>query len=85
MAIEVYTKDDCAYCMMAKATLARHMMQFNEYKLHHDFTKGQIQEKFPEAKTFPIIVVDGFYIGGYNQLSSYLEEQARSAKTLLNE
>lgn len=85
MAIDIYTKDDCAYCSMAKTSLAKHMMQFNEYKLHRDITRGQIQEKFPEAKTFPIIVVDGFYIGGYNQLSSYLEEQARSTKTLLNE
>lgn len=85
ISVDVYTKDDCSYCMMTKTALAKHAIQFNEYKLHRDFTKLHIQEKFPEAKTFPIIVVDGFYIGGYNQLSSYLEEQARSAKTLLNE
>ena len=83
--VDVYTKDDCAYCMMTKTALAKHAVQFNEYKLHRDFSKEHIQEKFPGAKSFPIIVVDGFFIGGYNQLSSYLEEQTRSAKTLLNE
>ena len=85
MFVEIYTKDDCQYCMMAKTALARHMVQFNEYRLHQHFSRGQILEKFPEAKTFPIIVLDGFYIGGYTQLNNYLEEQFKSNKTLLNE
>lgn len=85
MLVEIYTKDDCQYCMLAKTSLAKHMIQFNEYKLHHHFTRNEILEKYPEAKTFPIIVLDGFYIGGYTQLSKYLEEQFSSNKTLLNE
>jgi len=85
MHVEIYTKDDCAYCMMAKQLLAVNNMQFQEYKLHHHFSRDELLEKFPAAKSFPVIVVDDFHIGGYNQLSSYLEEQARSAKTLLNE
>ncbi|CAB4140805.1 GrxC Glutaredoxin and related proteins [uncultured Caudovirales phage] len=85
MNVEIYTKDDCAYCMMAKQLMAVNNIQYVEHKLHHHFSRGQLQEKFPEAKSFPIIVLDGFYIGGYTHLKSYLDEQVASNKTLLNE
>jgi glutaredoxin len=35
--------------------------------------------------SFPVIVVDGFYIGGYTQLESMLNEQTKSTQQLLNE
>lgn len=85
MYVEIYTKDDCPYCQMAKTSLALKQIQFTEQKLNTHFTREQILEKFPTAKSFPIIVLDGFYIGGYNQLKEYLEEQTKSTKTLLNE
>ena len=70
---------------MAKIALADRGVSFSEQKLNTHFTREQILEKFPLAKSFPIIVLDGFFIGGYNQLKEYLEEQAKSTKTLLNE
>jgi glutaredoxin len=85
MLVEIYTKEDCPYCQMAKTTLASKSVQFTEQTLYKDFTREHILEKFPSAKSFPIIVVDGFYIGGYNQLKEYLEEQTNSSKKLLNE
>jgi len=85
MHVEIYTKDDCAYCMMAKQLLAVSNVQFQEHKLHHHISRGQLLEKFPEAKSFPVIVLDGFYIGGYTHLKSYLDEQVALNKTLLNE
>lgn len=85
MHVEIYTKDDCPYCQMAKVELARRAIIFTEQKLNKDFSREHILEKFPTAKTFPIIVLDGFYIGGYNQLLEYLEEQTRSNQSLLNE
>jgi glutaredoxin len=85
MLVEIYTKEDCPYCQLAKTALASKNIQFTEQKLYKDFTREHILEKFPTAKTFPIIVLDGFYIGGYNQLREYLEEQSRSNQTLLNE
>ena len=85
MFVEIYTKDDCAYCQMAKTALASKNIGFNEKKLYRDFTREQIMEKFPAAKSFPIIILDGFFVGGYNQLMEYLEEQSNSSKMLLNE
>lgn len=85
MQVEIYTKDDCPYCAMAKIALVNKGVSFSEQKLHTHFTREQILKKFPSANSFPIIVLDGFYIGGYNQLKEHLEEQTKSTKTLLNE
>jgi glutaredoxin 3 len=84
MFVEMYTKDDCSYCIAAKAFLGGKGIQFVEKKLFRDFSREQILEKFPAASTFPIIVLDGFYIGGYNQLKEHLDSQ-NSSQILLNE
>lgn len=81
----IYTKDDCPYCQMAKTELRGVGAFFSEQKLYRDFTREQILEKFPTAKTFPIIVLDGFVLGGYTQLKEHLDQQSKSTKILLNE
>lgn len=83
MFVELYTKDDCPYCQMAKIALADKNITFTEQKLNRDFSREQILEKFPEAKTFPIIVLDGFYIGGYTQLKEHLS-LTESSQIVLN-
>ena len=62
MAIEVYSKDYCSYCTQAKQLLKMHGKDFVEYKLDEDFTREILLSKFPEAKTYPVIVIDGFNI-----------------------
>jgi glutaredoxin 3 len=84
MFVEIYTKDDCSYCLAAKAFLGGKGIHFVEKKLHRDFSREQILEKFPSASTFPIIVLDGFFIGGYNQLKEHFDKQ-NSTQILLNE
>lgn len=66
--VELYTKQDCPYCTKAKVLLRNMDIPFSEQKLDQDFTREILLEKFPLAKTFPVIVVDGFHIGGYSQL-----------------
>lgn len=85
MYYEIYTKDDCPYCNLAKATLRNVGATFTEKKLYRDFTKEQLKEKFPSAKTFPIIVLDGFVLGGYTEMKEHLNQQSNSSKILLNE
>jgi glutaredoxin 3 len=85
MLVELYTKDDCPYCQMAKVALKNAGHGFSEQKLNRDFSREQILERFPSAKTFPIIVIDGFYVGGYNALTEHLSRQNNSSQILLNE
>jgi glutaredoxin 3 len=70
MIIEIYTKEGCIYCSRAKNFLVEKGLVYSEYILGKDFTKEFIVENFPHAKTYPIILVDGTNIGGYESLVS---------------
>ena len=84
MKVEMYSKDGCGYCMAAARLMMQKGIQFTTQELNVHFTREMILEKFPDVKTFPIIVVDGMYIGGYNELSEELNRQS-SSQILLNE
>jgi hypothetical protein len=58
---------------MAKDLLALCNITYTEQRLGVDFNVNTLKTKFPNANSFPIIVVDGFHIGGYNQLREHLE------------
>ena len=85
MTIEIYSKDGCPYCVKAKQLLSSHNKDFMEYKLNEDFSREILLSKFPEAKTFPVIVIDGMNIGGYDQLFLYITEEKLDNRKLLNE
>jgi len=70
--IEIYGKTQCPYCDMAKALCEQKGLDF-EYKLFgEDFSREELMETFPGARTFPQIIVDGQKIGGYVQLKEHL-------------
>jgi glutaredoxin 3 len=85
MAIEVYSKNNCSFCEQAKQILRTHGKDYVEYKLDEDFTREILLSKFPEAKSFPVIVVDGFNIGGFEQLKRHLTEETSNSKKILLE
>lgn len=85
MNVVVYTKENCSYCMSAKILLTNKGVPFKEQKLGEDFTRETILEMFPSAKSFPIVVIDGFNIGGYSQLKEKLEESVNDPKKFLVE
>lgn len=69
--IEIYSKPNCPYCSRAKTLLNTRKVNFTEYKLNEDFTREFLVEKYPNAMTFPVVVVDGYHIGGFTQLVEY--------------
>ena len=85
MKVTLYTKQECFYCSQAKVLLASKNIQFQEMKLDEDISRENLLEMFPSAKSFPVIVVDGFNIGGFTQLKTMLAEQTTSTAKLLNE
>ena len=84
MIVEVYSKDGCGFCTAAVSLLRNKGIKFTEEKLGVHFTREMLLEKFPHAKTFPVIVVDGMHIGGYIELNEELRKRS-SSQTLLNE
>ncbi len=72
MSYTIYSKEKCPFCIKAKDYLSKRGLSFTVFTLGEDFTVDEIREKFPDAKTFPIIVEDGRMIGGYKQLTDHL-------------
>lgn len=85
MNVTLYTKSKCNFCTNAKMLLSSKGISYHELKLDEDFSRENIKELFPSAKTFPIVVVDGFNIGGFSELKEYLTEETKDNRKLLNE
>lgn len=85
MNVVLYTKDACSYCTNAKLLLTSKGISFTEYKLGEDFTRETLLELFPNARTYPVVVLDGFNIGGYDQLKEQLNNELKESKKFLTE
>jgi len=72
----VWSKDNCSFCLSAKNLLTARGIEFEERKIGHGYTKEQLLEAVPNAKTVPQIFLDGEYVGGYTELKEKLIEAA---------
>ena len=78
MKIEIYSKHACPFCdkalFLAQQVVQESVHTYNKYMLNEDFTREELFEKFPTARTFPQITIDGESIGGYTEFEAYLRE-----------
>jgi glutaredoxin 3 len=77
MKVEVFSKDGCVFCTRALRLLETKGIDHVELKLGRDFTREKLLAWFPAAKTYPVVVVDGIHIGGYDQLVEHVENQSQ--------
>ena len=71
----VWSKDYCPYCVRAKALLDSKGIVYEERNISQGkWTKEQLLEAVPEARTVPQIFLDGELIGGYDQLKEYFNQ-----------
>jgi len=71
----VWSRDMCPYCDQAKALLKSSGIAFEERNITGgDWTKEQLLEAVPGARTVPQIFVHGEYVGGYDDLRKYYED-----------
>ena len=77
MKVAVYSKDSCPYCVKAINLLETTDLEFTEYKLDKDFSREELLEWFPQSRSFPVILLDNMYIGGYDQLVEVVDEWKR--------
>ena len=66
--IEIFGKTMCPFCDKAKALCEKEGYEFTYNQLDVDFTREELFEQFPGARTFPQIRIDGEAIGGYDEL-----------------
>lgn len=72
----VWSKYHCPYCDMAKTLLEKKGIEFEERKIGDGYTKEELLEAVPTARTVPQIFLNGELIGGYTELQKYLKEAA---------
>jgi glutaredoxin len=71
----VWSKYQCPYCDQAKALLTQKGIQFEERKIGDGYTKEDLLEAIPTARTVPQIFLNDQYIGGFTELRTHLNEQ----------
>jgi glutaredoxin 3 len=72
--IEIWGKENCAFCSRAKSFCETRGYAFIYKQLGVDFEREQVFETFPDAKTFPQIKIHGKVIGGYTEFIKYVED-----------
>ena len=74
MEVEIYSKTNCSFCEKAKLKLQAYNPKI--LMLDLDYSREDFFKKFPEAKTFPQIIINNKNIGGYFELTKWLEQNS---------
>jgi glutaredoxin len=70
----VWSKYNCPYCDQAKALLNSKGIVFEEKKIGDGYTKEELLEAVPTARSVPQIFLDGELVGGFTELKQKLTE-----------
>ena len=68
----VWSKDQCPYCDKAKNLLKMKGIEFEERNVSKDWTREQLLEAVPNARTVPQIFLGEELVGGFNELRQRL-------------
>lgn len=74
METEIYSKTNCVFCDKAKIKLQKHNPKI--LMLDVDFSRDDFFKKFPNARTFPQIIINKEHVGGYSELKKWLEKNS---------
>jgi glutaredoxin 3 len=74
MEVVVWSKYHCPYCDQAKALLSQRDIRFTEKKIGDGYTKEELLEAVPTARSVPQIIINGNVIGGFTELRKYIDE-----------
>ena len=67
----VWSTPTCGFCTQAKRLLDSKGYTYEERVIGKGYTKDDLLEVVPNAKTVPQIFVGDKYIGGYTELTKY--------------
>jgi glutaredoxin len=73
MKATIWSKVDCTFCEQAKTLLTAKGIEFEEKKIGEGFTREDLLEAVPTARSVPQIFVDDTLVGGFNELLDYLK------------
>ena len=72
----VWSKYNCPYCDQAKALLTQRNIAYEERKIGDGYSREDLLEAVPNARTVPQIFINNQLIGGFTELRQHIEETA---------
>lgn len=69
----IWSRDQCPYCDQAKKLLESRGVEYEERRIGSGWTREQLLESVPSARTVPQIFIDGELVGGYTELRNKLK------------
>jgi glutaredoxin len=73
----IWSKYHCPFCDQAKSLLKTKGISFEERKIGDGWTKEDLLESVPTARTVPQIFIDDQLIGGFTELKKFFETQTQ--------
>jgi glutaredoxin len=77
MKVVVWSKYDCVFCDQAKELLRLNGIPFEEKKIGDGYTKEELLEAVPTARSVPQIFIDDQLIGGFDKLKDWMTHANR--------
>ena len=68
----IWSKYNCSFCDQAKALLKMKGIAFEEKKIGDGYTKEDLLEAVPSARTVPQIFIEDELVGGFTELKARL-------------
>ena len=69
----IWSKDACPFCDQAKNLLKLKGIEYEERNISRDWTREQLLEAVPDARTVPQIFLDDRLIGGFTELRKHFK------------
>ena len=70
----IWSNMGCHFCEMAKTLLTQKGIEYEERNLALDWKIQDLLEAVPNARTVPQIFIDDNYIGSYDKLVEYFNQ-----------
>ena len=75
MKATVWSKYNCTFCDQAKSLLQARDIPYEDRRIGDGWTREDLLEAVPTARTVPQIFLDDQLIGGFTELRQYLNTQ----------
>jgi glutaredoxin len=75
MKIKIYTIPNCSYCAHVKELMRRAKLDYELFVVGQDVDREQMIKKYPLARSYPYVIIDGEPVGGLTQTAKYLVDR----------
>lgn len=79
---QVWSQPNCPACQEAKRLLEKHQVPYTECLIgseNSEYTKKDLYELVPHARSVPQIFLNGFHVGGLLELKKLLNDNNKRA------